>query len=726
MIQRKLHMLAKSHRPFLLLVLSYLLITGTLTVYFPPFTGPNEVLHYEYVALMRQTGKLPDLATSFRPDERHQPPVYYSVATFLALPLTAPPLDDQFAVNPHFATTYQGNLNPYVDVPPAALSVVWAGRIASLLFGLLALLALYGAAQLTLPRTESLLVAAVMAFQPTFLQLSGIVNNDLAVTAVSTLLVAYTTYLIVHQKIGRPFLLWGIIMALAILTKASAIFLLLLLPLLFWSIWQQQRALWPVVKSGLWTMVSFIPIYGSWLLFNHIRSGDTLGLAPSVPIGALFTLRPADFLLTIPYLPELFRSFWLDWSPGIIGYGPDWLYGIAAFFLLAALLGWFWPSGRLAQPTLITTIHLFWVLSLGAAFVAVKTLMIRDVGFLVPEGRWLLPAWPSLAWLVGVGWAKWWPVAKRHIVCNGTTAVFPVSALLLVTILMPHLYPQATHLTSHEQIPANATPVQLLYNEQIELVALEADNLTIGQPSPITLYWHSQQPSQHTYTVLAQLLWLHENGWRKIEEQSSFPGSGLTPTNRWQRDGRYKDKMILQPDAVLDGPTEVVLAIWLLNGGQATTQKHGQPVEWPFVAKLTVRPADPLSLPDQLLPAAVDFDNQFRLMGLETAVSGEVTLWWQAQQPVAGDFTIFVHLLDAQGQLIAQSDQRPAAGSSPTHRWQPGDVIRDSHQLPPLPDGGFLYIGAYETATGQRLPLAQHNMPQLDNMWRYDLNHAGP
>jgi 4-amino-4-deoxy-L-arabinose transferase-like glycosyltransferase len=443
MVLSKLAALSQNHRPFLLLLSAYIAITGILIAYFPPFSGPNEVLHYEYIALMRQTGQLPDLATSFRADERHQPPVYYTVATLASLPFPTPPLDDIFTPNPHFVSTHRGNLNPYIHLPTEAVVVATAARVASLLFGVLALVALYGAANYTLPRGVSLLVVSLTAFQPTFLQLSSTINNDLAVTAVATLLVTYTIYLMARQKTGSPFLFWGVLLALALLSKASAIFLILLLPLACLSIWQRHKSIWPAIQSGLWGIAGFVPLYGAWLTFNHIRSGDALGLAPSVPIRALFTLRPADFPEIIPFIPELFRSFWLDWSPGIVGYGPDWLYGVMAFLLLIGLAGWFKRSDDLAQPQLITLAHLLWFGGLAAAFLAVKTLMVVHSGSVVPEGRWLLPAWPSLAWLVGVGWARWWPAAQRSVAWGGIkTVVYPLTAILLLIFLLPHLYPR--------------------------------------------------------------------------------------------------------------------------------------------------------------------------------------------------------------------------------------------------------------------------------------------
>ena len=726
MVHRKLAIVGPKHRPFLLLLTAYIAIAGILIAYFPPFSGPNEVLHYEYVALMRQTGRLPDLATSFRPDERHQPPVYYTVATLTSLPFATPPLDDIFTPNPHFVSTHRGNLNPYIHLPAEAVMVATAARVASLLFGVLALVALYGAANSTLPRGVSLLVVSLTAFQPTFLQLSSTVNNDLAVTAVATLLVAYTIHLMVRQKTGSPFLLWGVLLALALLSKASAIFLVLLLPLACLTVWQRQKRLWPALQSGLWGIVGFVPLYGAWLLFNHIRSGDALGLAPSVPIRALFTLRPADFTQIIPFLPELFRSFWLDWSPGIVGYGPDWFYGVMAFLLLIGLAGWLKRPEDLAQPRLLTLAHLLWFGGLAAAFLAVKTLMVLHSGYVVPEGRWLLPAWPSLAWLVGVGWARWWPtINKQSVACGLKTAVYPLSAALLLIFLLPRLYPQATQLATLDQIPAEVTYAHLIYDDHIELVAVETAVLTINQPTPLTFYWHSHQQPTNEYTISAQLLYWQNGTWVKLDDQTSLPGSGRSPTGSWQAGDIYRDQVVLRPTGRLDGPTQAVLVVSLINGEAARMQREGQPVDWPVVASLVVRPQDPIPLPDNRLETAVDFGNLFTLQALTDEPGqdeGTITLYWQVGQNVGDSYTIFIHVIDETGQMVAQSDSIPAQGRSPTHIWQPGDLTRDEHRLGPLPPDGMLLIGAYDPVSGQRLPVTYQGVAQPDNVWRYKLS----
>lgn len=120
--------------------------------------------------------------------------------------------------------------------------------------------------------------------------------------------------------------------------------------------------------------------------------------------------------------------------------------------------------------------------------------------------------------------------------------------------------------------------------------------------------------------------------------------------------------------------------------------------------------------------AAVVFDGRLRLVGytLEnpTLAAGEaalLTLYWEALQPIAGDYTVFVHLVGEDGRLAAQVDSQPAAGSRPTSQWQPGQVITDPYALltpADAPAGRYqLQVGLYTWPSLLRLPITHPATP---------------
>ena len=84
-----------------------------------------------------------------------------------------------------------------------------------------------------------------------------------------------------------------------------------------------------------------------------------------------------------------------------------------------------------------------------------------------------------------------------------------------------------------------------------------------------------------------------------------------------------------------------------------------------------------------------------------------VALHWAAQGSVPADYHVFVHLLDVDGNRVAQSDGQPALWIRPTSDWSPGEHIEDRHALTlpaDLSPGDYtLIVGLYLPETGKRL-----------------------
>jgi hypothetical protein len=84
-----------------------------------------------------------------------------------------------------------------------------------------------------------------------------------------------------------------------------------------------------------------------------------------------------------------------------------------------------------------------------------------------------------------------------------------------------------------------------------------------------------------------------------------------------------------------------------------------------------------------------------------------VPLVWRAEAETPTDYRVFVHLVDAAGNIVAQSDAAPAGWTRPTTGWLPGEYVLDTHTLTlpaTLPEGPLsLRVGLYDPDTGQRL-----------------------
>jgi hypothetical protein len=96
-------------------------------------------------------------------------------------------------------------------------------------------------------------------------------------------------------------------------------------------------------------------------------------------------------------------------------------------------------------------------------------------------------------------------------------------------------------------------------------------------------------------------------------------------------------------------------------------------------------------------------------------------IYWQTTQPVDGDYTIFVQLLNDQNEFITGYDTQPMNGNYPTSRWQTGEVVIEQIDLSLPADiatGDYrLVTGMYDFQAGQRLPAMDRQAQLLsDNM----------
>jgi len=92
---------------------------------------------------------------------------------------------------------------------------------------------------------------------------------------------------------------------------------------------------------------------------------------------------------------------------------------------------------------------------------------------------------------------------------------------------------------------------------------------------------------------------------------------------------------------------------------------------------------------------------------LQPGDQASVRLVWRSEQGPDADYTIFVHLLDTNGNLVAQVDTPPLGGFYPTSAWLPGIPVVDELDLilpADLPTGRYqINAGMYDPLDQQRL-----------------------
>jgi len=116
-----------------------------------------------------------------------------------------------------------------------------------------------------------------------------------------------------------------------------------------------------------------------------------------------------------------------------------------------------------------------------------------------------------------------------------------------------------------------------------------------------------------------------------------------------------------------------------------------------------------LNPPPMSFAASADFASQLALRGYDVRLTDrvlEVNLIWQALAQPPHAYTVFVHVIDANGQPVGQQDSMPVRDQLPTSCWRPGEYVSDLHSVLLAADARGPYqvvIGLYRGDTGARL-----------------------
>jgi len=249
----------------------------------------------------------------------------------------------------------------------------------------------------------------------------------------------------------------------------------------------------------------------------------------------------------------------------------------------------------------------------------------------------------------------------------------------------------------------------------------------------VVLYWQAQQSLSTNYRSFVHLdAPTDRRTWAGSD--NFHPGDATAqmdiPTSTWDRTHYVRDEHILRiPPEVPPVRFDLRAGLYdpdtgrrlpIVGEGDDTITLQSVQV----VAGRGLRPAD--------VPHPVNYrlGEHIRLLGYDWDPTGaELTLYWQSDQPLATDYVVFVHLLDAAGNRVWGADAPPLGGLYPTSAWEPGLIVADPRPLLPgdLPPGEYtLAVGMYHPDTLVRLPVTDaaadaDGRPVADNVIRLTL-----
>ncbi len=281
-------------------------------------------------------------------------------------------------------------------------------------------------------------------------------------------------------------------------------------------------------------------------------------------------------------------------------------------------------------------------------------------------------------------------------------------------------------------------PVEIEFGDQLRLVGFDLMDNPRRQETAVRLYWQVLRPIEYElrlypFFVNAQGQVVEDTGQRPLLTQLWYPSKLWKPgeyivaeTMPWSLGDRWSlavgvlagsdwsDWSQRLPVRVIDAPQRLrrfEANTWVRL---ATFERQERTLVEIAPSEQAWQPAHPVqaNLGDQMELHGYDLSAPVGQRGQELAV----TLYWQALAAMPVDYTVFVHLVDANGQLVAQHDGGPWwEVTIPTSTWQPGEKLRDRHRLElpsDLAPGTYiLQAGVYDWQTLERLAVIENGVP---------------
>lgn len=628
------------------LLLIYLLLTLAISQVTPFNKGPDEETNLAYIEFITRYGRLPITyeERELVGKDANWPALYHLMAAGLSN-LAAVDLDN----GPIIKTVWDASRYRTLDTgseetfylrtedqvwPYHGRFLVWQlGRLLSIGWGLVTLLLIYGLVR-ELPRsseesatsinrtTLSLFAVGLLAFQPVYVFISSVLNEDTLMAALTTL------YLwLLMRFIKQPHKSWllagaGLVLGLSITIKYTTIILPPhIVGLILYLKWQHGfSGRWVVGQTmfaGLMTLLGTAWWFGwnFWYLNEIDKYGLYVGLLrPIFTGGPDVTLARLGYLLsggviglaempprdtTLGTFPEWFWFTTLSfWGVSAGGVWP----GFPVMFLLVALMvtlaagGWLilWRRDTANRVWLLlfgSHIGLFIILPI------IRFWLSRRIGETAQGRHILIPAVAPIILLLVWGLATVIPPRAHR-------ATFSVIVILFCGWSLAHWHRLATFeapplpfRTYAYVAPSFSQPAPPAMIESLELVGYRL----IPQPDQaaleVDLAWTPNAPVQQNYLLELRLMDIDH---QVVSQWLGHPGQGRVPTLAWAINDTIYDRLRLPIPNLPAGDYKLQLQFWVQPASECQPADSADQCTLP---PPTTPFGEPLSLPVNLTEA---------------------------------------------------------------------------------------------------------------------------
>ncbi len=706
--------------PLQWILLFYLLFGLIYAFATPAFEANEELWHFGYVEHLRETGNLPAQSLYQRHTiYRHhgsQPPLYYALMAIVTAPINIDDAGEFRRLNPHVNISQPssfGNKNLIVHDDSlflfrgAGLAVLIT-RALGIAFGAGTIVFVYKIGELIAPQRQTVAFVAggITGLNPMFIFVTASVNND----ALAMLLNGALIWLLLRtMRDGfslRAILMLALLFALSSLTKLTG---LALFPVLLGVAVFVQRKTGD--RRGLLLLLyalalGWLLIAGWWYFRNFQLYGEPLGI---ITMAELAGPRDPTFNLADVFAEyQQFRmSFWglfgaLNIQVASIIYLLLDLMAVLSLigcvFLglqLLAISDFAYARYELAHLlTLASAILLLW---LGVLYWSTLTR--------AAEGRMLFPLIAVVSPLLAVGFVEvvWWIVfslrpPNLEFVRAGdavpkellhSTMLWQLKFLAVVAAFVPFTVIAGQYNAPQpvEAPPERAQPLYAAFGD-VALIAYERVDRRYNTDDSVrlTLYWQVLRQSADDNSIHLTLV---DDRGQAIGRYVTYPGAGSLRTSRWQAGLIYPDEYVINISGAAYGRYPFDLRVEWKGGPRSASipaaNAEGdriEPVLLDIGAVVTARYQQPASgyseIPVDTQPV---FAETIRLESFKPNLSqNEISLSWKAESTPEENYTVFAHLLDADGNIISQDDNTPRL---PTRYWRWGESFTTFHSFDP-------------------------------------------
>lgn len=253
------------------------------------------------------------------------------------------------------------------------------------------------------------------------------------------------------------------------------------------------------------------------------------------------------------------------------------------------------------------------------------------------------------------------------------------------------------------------------FGEDLELIGWAGERDLAAGRWQGTLYWRALRPIGHDYLSFVQVL---TQDYERLGGVDVLMGGWPLPTTLWQPGQVYPQPVAFELPALEVGAYRLAVGVYPPFGRPLEARTSDGQV---LLAPVTVDWLRvPVVMPSLAAGFPVDavFDGRIALRAYTTSRQPDgawgIQLAWQALADLVGlDATVFVHLLDEAGSIVAQRDERPLTGRYPTFVWREGDMIVTEYILN-ADDAVSLRVGLYTLPEVHNLPVAIDGAPSAD------------